>query len=189
MKILRDETGEVTLGLATNTQTAATPFNPEPIPPAAASRTVRPTQHCCFQCNSCEAIISLPHNRLGLAFAAPVLRRTDVRSIGTVCPSCHHVGVFSLFRGACGYDTRHKLAAVEPDGNTLLIDMLRCDEETCAHPLPLFLTSQGELRGEAVKELGRGWEWAGLTCASGHRIRRPNWLYDRQPLIFPQALK
>lgn len=189
MKILRDETGQVFLGIATDTQTATTPTTSQPVAPIPAAPGARPTQHCCFHCSSCDAIINLPHDRLGLTFAAPVLRRTDARSIGTVCNSCHRVAGYSLFRGAHGYDTRHKLDAVQPAGKTVLVDILHCDEETCTNPLPLFLTSEEELTGEAVKELGRSWEWDDLTCASSHRIRRPNWLYERKPLIFPPQLK
>lgn len=196
MKILRDETGQVILGLATDTQAAAAPSDSQPAasfqeePRAVpAARTARPTPHCCFHCRYCDAVISLPHDRLGLAFAAPVLRCTNVRSVGAVCGTCHHVAGYSLFRGAHGYDTRHKLAAVHPAGNTILVDMLRCDEETCPHPLPLFVTAEGALTGDAVKDLGKAWDWDGLTCAHGHRIRRPMWLYDRKPLIFPPPLK
>ena len=196
MKILRDETGHLLLGLATDNQSATKPTEPPPVSlsveePGRAPEVsrARPTQHCCFHCRYCDAVISLPHDGLGLAFAAPVLRRTDVRSVGAVCSECHHVAGYSLFRGAHGYDTRHKLEAASPAGNTILVAMLRCDEETCTHPLPLFVTAEGELTGNAVKDLGKAWDWDELTCASGHRIRRPIWLYDRKPLIFPPPLK
>ncbi len=195
MKILRDETGQVFLGLATNTQTVKPSTDPQPgaditAPAAVASTsTARPTQHCSFYCRYCDAVLFLPHDQLGLAFAAPVLRRTSLRAIGAVCGSCHHVAVFSLFRGIPGFDTRHKLAAVPRVGNTVLVDMLHCGEESCDHPLPLFVTSEDRLTGDAIKEQGQAWDWDQLTCASGHRIRRPVWLYDRNPLIFPQPLK
>ncbi len=201
MKILRDETGQAFLGLATYTQGAVSQSNSQPAVPnmrmadggssasSASSSTARPTQHCCFYCQYCDALISLPHDRLGLAFAAPVLRRTDVRAIGTICGSCHHVAIYSLFRGTNGFDTRHKIAPLPPTGKTLLADMLHCDEETCTHPLPLFVTAEGELTGDAVKDLGKAWDWDGLTCASGHRIRQPMWLYDTRSLHFPPQLK
>ncbi len=197
MKILRDETGQAFLGLATYTQTAVRPTNSQPaaaemrmadagsFASSASSSTARPTQHCCFHCQYCDAVISLPHDRLGLAFAAPAVRRTDVRAIGTICGSCHHVAIYSLFRGTHGFDTRHKIAPMPPTVKTLLVNMLHCDEETCTHPLPLIVTSEGgELTSDVVKDLGKAWDWDGLTCASGHRIRRPAWLYDAKPLIF-----
>jgi hypothetical protein len=201
MKILRDESGHVLLGLVTDAQPATKPTEPQrPVQPTvepdqpsagvpAVDTALRPTPHSCFHCSWCDAILTLPHDRLGLAFAAPVLRRIDARSIGTVCSSCQHVAGYSLFRGAYGYDTRHKLAPVQPAGVTVLVDMLRCDEETCTYPLPFFLTSDGPLTGAAVKDLGLSWDWDNLTCASGHRIRRPIWLYDRKPLVFPPQLK
>ncbi len=200
MKILRDETGQAFLGLATYTQTAVRPTNSQPaaaemrmadagsFASSALSSAARPTQHCCFYCRYCDAVISLPHDRLGLAFAAPAVRRTDVRAIGLICESCHHVAAYSLFRGTHGFDTRHKIAPLPPVGKTVLVDMLHCDEETCTHPLPLFLIAEGELTGDAVKDLGKAWDWDELTCASGHSIRRPMWLYDAKPLIFLQPL-
>lgn len=191
MKILRDETGQVLLGLATDTQAAATNHQPtarsgERMAPTSAAR---PTQHCCFHCHYCDALISLPHDKLGLAFAAPALRRTDLRAIAAVCGACHHVGIYSLFRGTHGYDTRHNLALMPAAGEAVLVDVLHCNEETCAHPLPLFVTADGALTGDVVKDDGKGWDWSELTCAAGHRVRRPGWLYDTRPLNFPAPLK
>ncbi|MGB6191783.1 MAG: hypothetical protein WBF42_04895 [Terracidiphilus sp.] len=193
MKILRDETGQVLLGLATDTQaaTAVTGLQSaaRSAERSAPTSTARPTQHCCFHCHSCDALISLPHDKLGLAFAAPVLRRTETRAIGAVCGACHHVGIYSLFRGTHGYDTRHNVAPMPAAGNTVLVDVLHCEEETCAHPLPLFVTAAGTLTGDMVKDDGNGWDWSELTCAAGHRIRRPRWLYDTRSLHFPPQLK
>jgi hypothetical protein len=149
----------------------------------------RATQHCCFYCRWCAAVIPLPHDRLGLMFAGPAIRRINVRSLATVCSSCSHVATYSLFRGAKGYDTRHKLTSIQPVGTTMLVDWLRCEEKSCAYPLPLFVCSEAELTGGSVKEIASGWDWDDLTCASGHPILRPVWLWEKRPLEFPAQLK
>jgi hypothetical protein len=150
---------------------------------------MRATQHCCFYCQWCAAIISLPHDQLSMMFAGPAIRRINARSLATVCRSCHHVATYSLFRGANGFDTRHKLAAIHPAGTTVLAGWLQCEEPTCAYPLPLFVASETELTGEMVKNLARNWEWKGLTCASAHPIHPPRWLLGEEPLNLPAQLK
>jgi hypothetical protein len=149
----------------------------------------RATQHCCFHCTWCEGIISLPHDRLGLMFGGPAIRRFNARSIATVCGTCHHIGGYSLFRGCSGFDTRHKLAPVHVAGRTRLVDLLHCEEATCASALPLFLTSEGALTSEAVQKLGKGWHWESLKCASGHPVHQPEWLTYGTPLRFPAEVK
>jgi hypothetical protein len=151
--------------------------------------SVRMTQHCCFHCTWCEAIISLPHDRLGLVFGGPAIRRYSARSIATVCGACHHVGGYSLFRGCAGFDTRHKLSPAPVAGITRLVDLLRCEEATCAFALPLFVTSERALTSEAAQELAKGWAWEGLKCATGHHVHPPAWVADGKPLRFPAELK
>jgi hypothetical protein len=149
----------------------------------------RASQHCCFYCRWCAAVVPLPHDRLGLMFAGPAIRRINMRSLATVCNSCNHVATYSLFRGAKGYDTRHKLAATQPVGATVLVDWLRCEEKSCPYPLPLFVCSEPEVTRENLRETARPWEWDEVTCASGHPILRPLWLYEKRPLEFPAQLK
>jgi hypothetical protein len=178
------------LGAAAQAKQDSPAINSSPEQPKPAeSAVLRIMQHCCFHCSSCPAIISLPHHRLGLMFAGPAIRRVDVRSIATVCSSCRLVGGYSLFRGAYGYDTRHKLASVQPAGSTTLVDWLHCEEESCEHPLPLFLHSEADLSAEIVQEIAKAWDWDGLTCMSGHNILRPTWLYEKRGLQFPAQLK
>lgn len=149
----------------------------------------RATQHCCFHCTWCEGIISLPHDRLGLMFGGPAIRRFNARSVATVCGSCGHVGGFSLFRGCAGFDTRHKLAPVPAAGTTSLVDLLHCEEATCASALPLFISSERALTTGAAQELAKNWDWEGLKCASGHPVRKPEWLTKGKLLQFPAELK
>ena len=191
MGIWNDESGNALLGLVAEAPNKGDSSGAGPYvePARGLQLEVRATQHCCFFCSWCAAIISLPHDRLGLMFAGPAIRRVNVRSIATVCGSCSHIASYSLFRGGYGYDTRHKLAAVHPVGTTVLADWLRCEEKSCAYPLPLFVASEGELTGDTVKDLARNWDWEGLTCASGHPILRPAWLYEKGPLQFPAQLK
>jgi hypothetical protein len=154
----------------------------------AESVALSAMQHCCFYCSSCAAIISLPHDRLGLMFAGPAIRRVNVRSIATVCSSCRLVAGYSLFRGAYGYDTRHKLASIQPVGATTLVDWLHCTEVSCEYPLPLFVHSEAPLTGEMMQEIAKVWDWDELTCMSGHKILRPAWLYEKKSIAFPTQL-
>jgi hypothetical protein len=124
-----------------------------------------------------------------LPFGAPYLRRIEVRSIATACSSCGHVSNFSLFRGSPGFDTRHGLVPAEPLGDVVLLDWLKCQEETCSYPLPLFAQPQAPLSAEAVPDMASHWIWDELTCAMGHRILAPLWILGRAPYSFPRPIR
>jgi hypothetical protein len=134
--------------------------------------------HCCFYCPRCAMPILLPHDSLGLPFAGPLVRRIEARSIGTVCPGCNRAGVYSLFHGCPGYNTRHKFVAAPPTGRTVLLDWLRCEEHTCGFPLPFFATIQEDCDDETLKGSAAGWNWDEVTCTSGHEVKAPRWLFD-----------
>jgi hypothetical protein len=200
MKFLRDESGHVLLfpsirgrhfhSKQTDATTAATPdAPPEPIRIELKGSLLPPTQHCRFYCQNCGEQILLPHDKMGMAFAGPFLRKIEARSIGAVCGACAHVAGFSLFRGCYGFDTRNKLVDVAPNGKTALVDWLKCEEETCTFPLPLFLTTEDELIGERAKEFAASWDWRDLECTAGHRIKAPAWIYDRKPYELPRLLR
>lgn len=155
----------------------------------AAAPARAATQHCRFYCKWCESPILMPHDKLGLPFAGPFLRKMEARSVATVCSACNHVGGFSLFRGAYGYDTRNNLVTEPPVGQTVLLDWLKCEEPTCSFPLPLFVTAEEKLTGERAKELAGSWLWGELTCTSGHRIKAPLWVFNRTPYEMPAQIK
>ena len=134
--------------------------------------------HCCFFCSWCGEKILLAHESAGLPFGGPAIRRIEARSIGTVCTACGHVAPFSLFRGCHGYDTRHKFMPARHKGKTVLLDMLRCKEETCVFPLPFFVTFDAELCEENVKEFASRWFWDDLVCPAGHPVAPPKWLFE-----------
>jgi hypothetical protein len=134
--------------------------------------------HCCFSCSWCGSPILLPHDSLGLVFGGPLIRRIEARSIGTVCGSCGHAGAYSLFRGAHGYNTRHKFVATRPTGKTVLLDWIRCDEPTCVFPLPVFALLEEDSTDAEIKELAACWIWDDLKCTAGHDVRAPRWLFD-----------
>jgi hypothetical protein len=134
--------------------------------------------HCCFNCAQCGTPILLPHDSLGLPFGGPLIRRIEARSIGTVCPACHQAGTYSLFHGGQGYNTRHRFVAARPQGRTLLLGWLGCQEHTCVAPLPFFVTLGDEEQDEVLKNRASGWNWEQLTCTSGHEVKAPGWLFD-----------
>jgi hypothetical protein len=196
MKILRDESGNVLIlpspwgarVRSASPQQSSLEVN-KAVPghtPAAAAHTA--TQHCRFYCRWCESPLTLPHDNMGSPFGSPYTRRIEVRAIASVCGNCNHVGGFSLFRGGYGYDTRNNLVSAVPHGKTILLDWLRCTEDTCSFPLPLFVTLNDELTAENVKEVAKGWLWDDLTCTSGHCILPRAWMFDRNAGEFPAAL-
>lgn len=145
--------------------------------------------HCRFFCRWCGTVILLPHERVGLPFGAPYLRRIQVRAVAAVCSSCGHVSDFSLFRGSPGFDTRHSLVPAEPRGIVTLVDWLKCQEETCSYPLPLFAETAEPLAAEAVPELAAHWDWGEVTCAMGHPILAPLWIFGRAPYQSPASIR
>ncbi len=167
---------------------AKAPREAETLTPARpVTRAVTP--HCRFVCRWCESILLLPHERIGMPFAAPYLRKVEARSIASVCDSCGHVSTFSLFRGSIGYDTRHNQVPAQPPAETILLDWLKCQESSCPFPLPLFVTREQPLSLDEARELASQWDWADLTCASGHRILAPLWIFNRQAFEFPVQLR
>jgi len=137
--------------------------------------------HCCFECSHCNSLILLPHDGLGYAFGGPAIRKIETRAIGTACPACGHVGVYSLFRGCPGYTTRHKFAPAPAAGRTMLLDWLPCEEETCVFPLPFFVTFDDAITEETVRRFAEKWVWNDLVCQAGHTIQLPQWLSQPGP--------
>ena len=134
--------------------------------------------HCCFLCAQCATPILLPHDSLGLPFGGPLIRRIEARSIGTVCRVCDQARTYSLFRGCQGYSTRHRFLPSRPEGRTLLVDWLPCEEQTCAYPLPLFVTLGDQETEEELKVRSTAWIWEQLECSSGHAVKAPRWVFD-----------
>ncbi|HUB31316.1 MAG TPA: hypothetical protein VL967_16535 [Terracidiphilus sp.] len=158
--------------------------SPAQQPPAASTEDAAPIvieteiPHCCFYCAWCGSPLLLPHDSLGLPFGGPLIRRIEARSIGTVCGTCNHVGVYSLFHGCAGYNSRHRFVAARPHGKTVLLDWIRCDERTCASPLPFFLTLEDESAYTKIHDNATSWLWEGLMCTGGHEIQPPRWVSD-----------
>lgn len=134
--------------------------------------------HCCFHCAQCGTPILLPHDGLGLPFGGPLVRRIEARSIGTVCPMCDKAGTYSLFHGCPGYNTRHRFVAARPRGNTVLLDWLHCEEQSCASPLPFFATFADQETEAELSTRAAGWNWEELLCTAGHTVKAPRWLFD-----------
>lgn len=198
MGFLRSEAGEMVMPGRAPGQPAAVPASvvpPAVVPPKELREPARPprrraaTQHCRFFCQWCGSVLLLAHDRIGLPFAPPFLRRLESRSLASVCSSCSHVGNFSLFRGSPGFDTRHGLVPADPHVEPVLIDWLRCDEPSCGHPLPLFLLPGEPLSRDVVRELALTWHWNELACPAGHRILAPLWIFGRAPYRIPDPIR
>jgi hypothetical protein len=181
-KQLRIFTGPDRAGEGANSLASSSHMILESAAPHRASSPIEAeSPHCCFYCAWCASPILLPHESLGLPFGGPHIRKIEARSIGTVCLACGHVGTYSLFRGAQGYDTRHKFVPSHCVGNTVLLDRLHCIEPTCVFPLPFFVTFDEKFCESNVKEFAVRWIWGDLTCPAGHAIQTPKWLNEPGP--------
>lgn len=196
MKLLRDESVEMLILTPPDAASASVSQDPvvhipaKAVPPAPFPVAHRAAKvHCRFFCRWCDSVILLPHEQIGQPFASPFLRKIEVRAIATVCDSCSHVAAFSLFRGSPGYDTRHSLMPAEPQDEVALVDWLKCEENTCSYPMPLFVMTRQPLSVETARELGLHWHWDELCCTAGHRILAPLWIFGRAPYKFPAPLR
>ena len=172
MKRLLDESGYVlVLGrpyLVAGNKTAEDRAAVSPVICRPATQAVAncSAPHCSFICSWCNGTILLPNDRIGSPFGNPEARKIEVRSIATVCHHCRHLSHYTMFRGCCGFDTRHKLVHAPLQGRTALLSWLQCSEKTCTARVPLFV----RFLEPEQEMLASSWSWENLTCASGHAI-------------------
>jgi hypothetical protein len=172
MKLLRDESGYVLVLKDWHVLQGGKAAVNEEAPPAPVETATSTLEsncsvpHCCFYCAWCGHPILLPNDRIGSPFGNPDARKIDVRSIATVCPTCKHIGNYSMFHSCRGFDTRHKIMHAPNRGETALLYWLQCVERTCPARVPLFV----KLEGDAQEAEAAEWLWDDLTCASGHSI-------------------
>lgn len=175
MGLLRDENGYVLVlrkpGFIPSDETAeAKSVIPQPARITPAEPAIRcSVPHCCFYCSWCGRELLLQHDRMGSPFGFPDARKIDIRSIAIPCPTCNHVGGYSMFRGCRGFDTRHKIVQAQMSADPVLLTWLHCAEKTCTARVPLFVNATPERPLEGMN--AGDWLWDDLTCASGHRIR------------------
>jgi hypothetical protein len=192
MRFLREESGQL---LILSQPSAGVAGSPMRVPAKEARVTPVPqvrraaTQHCRFFCRWCGSLVLLAHDRIGLPFGAPNLRKIESRTVAAVCGSCNHVNNFSLFRGGLGFDTRHGLVQADTRVEPVLIDWLQCQEANCEFPLPLFLLPPEPLSVEVVRDLAMTWHWNELACPAGHRVLAPLWIFGRAPYRFPDPIR
>lgn len=178
MGLLRDESGYVlVLGrprLWVVGGTAATVGEKQASTPVVqpAARPVAPAcsvPHYCFYCTWCGEPIMLPADRIGSPFGNPDARKIEAQTIATVCLHCNHIANYSMFRGCRGYDTRHRTTHSQLNGETVLLNWLRCAEPLCQSRLPIFAATDPEKRIDESD--AAAWIWDDLTCSLGHTIK------------------
>ena len=117
----------------------------------------------------------LPHKSLGHMFGDPEFRTIDAPAAIVVCPYCKQVQT-------CWYpnateempSASDRAILLSHSVDTVLVGWLKCEEEGCRIPLPLFVqwspTTVEEVREADVKT----WIWEGLRCQRGHAIPKPS---------------
>ena len=133
--------------------------------PVAAACSV---PHYCFYCSWCGEQVMLPVDRLGSPFGNPDSRRIEAQSIASVCLKCRHIANYSMFRNCRGFDTRHRQLHSQRNGETVLLNWLKCVEPLCVKPIPLFVNTDPERPLDGMD--AAGWYWDELTCSLGHPI-------------------
>ena len=126
--------------------------------------------HYCFFCSWCGEQVLLPTDRIGSPFGNPDARKIEAQSVASVCMKCKHISNYSMFRNCRGFDTRHRLIHAQRNGDTVLLNWLRCEEPLCVKPVPLFVNANAE---ELLDEAdAANWCWDELTCCLGHPTRQ-----------------
>jgi hypothetical protein len=177
MGLLRDESGYVLVlgrprlmvvgGTAVAKQEPARPVEVAPQAMVAVACSV---PHYCFFCSWCGEQVLLPTDRLGSPFGNPDARKMEAQSIASVCMKCKHIANYSMFRNCRGFDTRHRITHAKRNGETVLLNWLRCEEPLCVKPVPLFANT--DLQQPLDEADAAGWYWDELTCCLGHSARR-----------------
>jgi hypothetical protein len=177
MGLLRDESGYVLVlgrprlmvvgGTAVAKQEPARPVEVAPQAMVAVACSV---PHYCFFCSWCGEQVLLPTDRLGSPFGNPDARKMEAQSIASVCMKCKHIANYSMFRNCRGFDTRHRITHAQRNGETVLLNWLRCEEPLCVKPVPLFANT--DLQQPLDEADAAGWYWDELTCCLGHSARR-----------------
>lgn len=129
--------------------------------------------HYLFYCRDCEAPILLRAETLAQPSGPQVFRSTAFLSLAVVCPHCKRVRSYSLDKASPNYDPMGKLVAPDKTSNAMSAGWLRCDEENCQTPLPLFSLASVPIDDEARRALLATWIWGDVKCPSGHPVPKP----------------
>jgi len=116
----------------------------------------------------------LPHKSLGHMFGNEERRTIDAPAAIVVCPYRKQVQT-------CQYsDTRDaerppldRAIFLPRSVDTVLVEWLKCGEEACKIPLPLFVQWSPTTTEEERKAEIKTWIWDGLRCPAGHSIPKP----------------
>jgi hypothetical protein len=130
-----------------------------------------------FRCAACERAILFPAQKLDNIFQAPNRLTTDIDSVGIACWKCKHVANYSLNENSPDYrpydPVRHSVFATQLLV-TEYVKRLRCGEENCKVPLPIYGQWNESTTDEEREADIATWVWRfDLHCPKGHLIEFP----------------
>jgi len=134
-----------------------------------------------FLCKHCPHTIQLPAQTLGHIFQNPTSQSTNVHSVGVVCPECKHVAKYSLRKNSPDRRPDDRAEVSAPILETVSLTPLRCEEENCKFPLPLFAQWSETTTVASRTADTKLWRVDGLLCQEGHPIKHPQVWIDGFP--------
>jgi len=125
-----------------------------------------------FHCRHCQGEILLRIETLWQQPGVQAFQSTGIRSLGLACPWCRLAGSYSMEANTPNHDPTGKLVAADRKSDGMCAGVLRCGEESCGIPLPLFSLVSIPIDDVERRALLGKWEWD-LRCHNGHPIAKP----------------
>lgn len=120
---------------------------------------------CRFSCRNCYEPMLLPLHTILQGFVHRETPPTDVPCIAIMCSQCKTLENYSA--------ADLKESAVAEIGPTWEVaDWLRCVEETCKSPVPVFLEWNESTTLEDRQKDIYALRWKPLKCDKGHEVRK-----------------
>jgi hypothetical protein len=133
--------------------------------------------HFLIHCSDCGFPFLLPADTIEDTFGDPESLANNALAVGVVCSECKWVDRYFLDRKHAQYDPRNQAWILDTRSeDTILLEILQCEEDTCESRLPLFAYWNPSTPPEERAADSLTWRWENLKCPEGHVIPRPGGL-------------
>ena len=120
----------------------------------------------------CGHPILLPPEMLGQLLLALKGRTKYSEMIAAVCDHCKRVRNYDLTKTKPNPDWGKVILPNSP--GWAYVESLRCQEQTCEAPLPLFAKWNSAMTSEEREGYVKTWTWDNLICPNAHPISNPD---------------